>query len=173
MCSERGELLTGYFPGTFDFLHPGHLVALEYASTRCRELVVMLQVNAGVVRPDKAVPVLSVSERCDMVMATRFVSRVVPYVTEEELCSYLAVHSPCVRFLGDDWKNREFSGSDIEGVVNLFVPRVHKLSSSILRGRVFDVRGDKRGVPCSLPGGPMRCPTLSHDFDDCPRRRDE
>ena len=127
--------MTGIFPGTFDFLHPGHLKALQEARAQCEYLVVALQVDASI-RPGKNAPVFTPSERTWMLKACRWVDDVIPYTTEEELIDVLKYYAPCIRFLGDDWSDREYTGKDAPGVMDVFVSREHNWSSSNIRGRL-------------------------------------
>ena len=127
--------MIGIFPGTFDFLHPGHLKAIREAHDQCDCLVIALQVDASI-RPDKNPPVFTPSERYWMLGACRWVDEIVPYSTEDELVSMLKFYAPCVRFLGEDWKDKDYTGRDVEGIKTVFLSRQHDWSSSNIRARL-------------------------------------
>ena len=125
--------MTGIFPGTFDFLHPGHLRALTDARRYCDHLIVALQVDASI-RPGKHAPVFTPSERYIMLMGCKYVDEVIPYGTEEELIQLLHYYAPCRRFVGADWADKEYTGKGI--CEDIILSRGHQWSSSEIRSRL-------------------------------------
>jgi glycerol-3-phosphate cytidylyltransferase len=64
---------------TFDLLHAGHIMMLEEAKTQCDWLVVALQSDPTVDRPDKNKPIQTMYERYIQLKGCRYVDEVVPY----------------------------------------------------------------------------------------------
>lgn len=137
LVSRGGVFMIGLFPGTWDFLHPGHLKALQEARAECDYLIALLQTNAEI-REGKNKPVFSVSERYQMLKACRYVDEIIPYTTEDELVTVLEYYSPCTRFLGSDWRGKKFTGWNLPRVEHKMIDRFHNLSSSDIRKRLGD-----------------------------------
>jgi len=126
---------------TFDLLHAGHIMMLEEAKTQCDWLVVALQSDPTVDRPDKNKPIQTMYERYIQLKGCRYVDEVVPYTTEEEVRLILESRQFDVRIIGEDYKNKDFTGKDIcdeRGIRVYYNSRQHHLSSSELRKRIKD-----------------------------------
>ena len=50
----------------------------------------------------------------------------------------LKIIMPDVRFVGEEYKGKQFTGSDIEGIKIVYNKRQHSFSSSSLRKRVCE-----------------------------------
>ena len=74
-----GVYKVGYFPGAWDYLHAGHVMALEEAKSKCEYLIVGLGGNPQIGNPSKNKPVMSIEERYRMLRANRFVDAIVVY----------------------------------------------------------------------------------------------
>lgn len=125
----------GFTCGAFDLCHYGHVLMFEECRRMCDWLVVGVQTDPSVDRPDKNKPVQSLEERIGQVRALKYVDEVVVYTTEEDLYNYLKNHSPDIRFIGADWEGKEFTGYDLPVDV-VFNTRDHGFSSSDLRQRI-------------------------------------
>ena len=110
---------------------------LEECKGYCDWLVVGLQSDPSLDRPEKNKPVQSFEERLIMLRAIKWVDEVVFYDTEEELYDLLASTLPDVRIVGADWKGKEFTGHDLDIKV-AYNSRDHGYSTSSLRRRVFN-----------------------------------
>lgn len=138
------EIRTGFTCGAFDLLHPGHLLLLEWARTRCDRLIVGLHTDPTIDRPtEKERPVQSVFERWLQLRAVRYVDEIIPYDTERDLENLLASLNIQTRFLGDDYAyHKDFTGREIgakRGINVLYAPRHHLYSSTELRQRIRGV----------------------------------
>ena len=103
----------GFTCGTFDLLHAGHILLLQYAKSKCNYLIVGLQVDPSVDRPEKNKPIQSLYERQLQLEACRYVDQIIVYQTERDLellCSSLHLD---IRFLGEEYKNKNFTGKQI------------------------------------------------------------
>ena len=152
MCSDRGkEMKVGITASTFDLLHAGHVMMLREAKDQCDYLICALQIDPSFDRPDKNKPVQSIVERHTQLAAVRYVDEVIPYLTEQDLEDILKMHNINVRIIGEEYKEREFTGRiicDQRGIDIYFNKRDHRFSTSDLRARVYgeelkkDIEGD-------------------------------
>lgn len=127
---------TGFTCGAFDLLHAGHLLFLEECRKRCDFLVVGLQSDPSIDRPEKNKPIETIEERLIRLSACRFVGAVVHYETEADLYVLKAnMHQLDVVFLGSDHEGKPFTGDDLPIAVE-FIPRDHEMSSSSLKERI-------------------------------------
>ena len=104
---------------------------------QCDHLVVGLQIDPSVDRPDKNKPVQSVEERMVQLSACRHIDTVLCYNDEKDLIRLLKEVNPDVRFIGVDWKDKEYTGKDLPIKV-IFNTRDHGYSSSSLRKRIVE-----------------------------------
>ena len=126
---------------TFDLLHAGHIMMLEEAKTQCDWLVIALQSDPTVDRPEKNKPIQTMYERYIQLKGCKYVDEIVPYTTEEEVRLILESRPFDVRIIGEDYKNKDFTGKDIcdeRGIRIYYNSRQHHLSSSELRKRIKD-----------------------------------
>jgi len=145
----------GFTASTFDLFHAGHVVMLEEAKRVCDYLIVGIQVDPTVDRPrTKNKPVQSIIERQIQLAACRFVDEIMVYTTEKELEDILMSLPLDIRILGEEYKDKEFTGKDICEKRNIeiyFNKRDHYFSSSDLRQRVYDAEKQKREVDTVWP----------------------
>ena len=132
----------GFTCGAFDLLHAGHALMLAEARQKCDHLIVAVQSDPSIDRPEKNKPVQSYEERLTMVKAIRWVDEVREYDTEEQLRKILLEINPDVRIVGADWKDKEFTGHDLDIDV-YFNTRDHGWSTSDLRRRVHSAEEKK------------------------------
>lgn len=124
----------------FDLLHAGHIKMLEEAKLYCDYLVVGLQTDPTVDRPNKNKPTQSVVERYIQLKGCKFVDEIVPYTTEEDLEDILKSFHIHLRIVGDEYKEKNFTGRaycEEKGIELYFNARDHRFSSSSLREQVF------------------------------------
>ena len=125
---------------TFDLLHAGHIGMLREAKANCDYLIVGLQSDPTIDRPDtKNKPVQTMVERYAQLNALKLVDEIVPYQTEQDVIDILELFQLDVRFLGEEYKLQDFTGKDVcqeRGIALHFNKRDHRFSSSDLRKRV-------------------------------------
>jgi glycerol-3-phosphate cytidylyltransferase len=127
----------GFTCSTFDLLHAGHITMLEEAKHHCDYLIVGLQNDPTEDRPEKNKPVQSIVER--QIPAVKYVDEIVIYNTEQDLTDLLLTLPIGVRILGDEYKDKDFTGKDIateRGCKIVYNGRAHSFSSTNLRKRV-------------------------------------
>lgn len=131
----------GFTCSTFDLLHAGHITMLEEAKHHCDYLIVGLQNDPTLDRPEKNAPVQTIVERQIQLAAVKYVDEIVIYNTEQDLVDLLLTLPIDVRVLGDEYKNKDFTGKDIakqRGSKIVYNGRDHSFSSTSLRQRVFN-----------------------------------
>lgn len=137
----------GFTCSTFDLFHAGHIIMLKEAKQQCDYLIVGLQTDPTIDRPDtKNKPVQSMFERFVQLEACKYVDEIIPYSTEKELVDILLSYPVNVRILGDEYENKNFTGR--QECINLgikfyFNKRNHSFSTTELRQRVVDAEASK------------------------------
>lgn len=133
---------------SFDLLHSGHIQMLREAKSQCDYLICGLQVDPSLDRPTKNKPVQTIVERYTQLAAVRYVDEIVPYVTESDLEDILAAYPIDIRILGDEYKDKDFTGRDIckkRGIELYFNKRDHRFSTSELRKRITEAGATTTG----------------------------
>ena len=137
----------GFTCSTFDLLHAGHITMLEEAKHHCDYLIVGLQNDPTLDRPEKNAPVQTIVERQIQLAAVKYVDEIVIYNTEQDLVDLLLTLPIDVRVLGDEYKNKDFTGKDIakqRGSKIIYNGRDHSFSSTSLRRRVAEAETNTR-----------------------------
>ena len=124
----------GFTCSTFDLFHAGHVAMLEEAKKQCDYLIVGIQTDPTIDRPEKNAPIQSLIERQIQVRACKFVDETIVYTTENDLIILLTTLPLDVRILGIEYKDKDYTG---KGIVNAYYnKRSHSFSSSELRQRM-------------------------------------
>lgn len=129
----------GLTASTFDLLHAGHIEMLREAKSECDYLICGLQIDPSIDRSNKNKPVQTVVERYTQLSAVKFVDEIIPYLYESDLEDILQMRDIHVRILGEEYRNKDFTGRDIckaRDIELYFNKRDHRFSSSGLRKRV-------------------------------------
>lgn len=130
----------GFVAGAFDLLHAGHILMLEQAKTQCDYLIVGLQSDPSIDRPEKNKPIESLYERWIRLRGCKYVDEVIPYTTEAEILHILQTQSIDVRILGEDYIEKDdFTGlayCNEMGIEIYYNDRRHNFSTSELRKRI-------------------------------------
>ena len=122
--------------GAFDLFHAGHVLMLEEAKAVCDYLIVCIQTDPSLDREEKNKPVQSIIEREIQVSGCRYVDEVIIYDTEVDLLNIIDEVDWDVRILGEEYKDKDFTGRDQTLERCYFNKRPHTFSSSELRERV-------------------------------------
>lgn len=131
----------GFTCSTFDLLHAGHVQMLRDAKQHCDYLLVGLQIDPSLDRPEKNKPVQSIVERYTQLKGIKYVDEIIPYGTEEDLLDLMELYTIDVRILGEEYRDKDFTGRDIcrkRDIDIVFNNRDHRFSTSDLRMRVRD-----------------------------------
>lgn len=129
--------IKGFTCGALDLLHAGHVLMLKECKSQCDYLIVGLQTDPSIDRPEKNKPVETVEERKIRLQGCKYVDKIITYNTEEDLYNLLKELKPDIRFLGADHKDKPFTGEDLPIKV-IFNSRDHNFSSSNLKQRIYE-----------------------------------
>ena len=124
---------------TFDLFHAGHVKMLEEAKRQCDYLIVGLQLDPSIDRPEKNSPSQSIIERYIQLKGSKFVDEIIPYVSEQDLEEILMSLKINIRIIGIEYKNNNFTGKKIclENDIEIYYnSRDHRFSSTGLRFQV-------------------------------------
>lgn len=127
----------GFTCGVFDLFHAGHVMMLQECKKNCDYLIVALNKAENIseaINPGKKRPIFTIEERVTIMSACRYVDEVLTYNSEEELLEILKTKNIAVRFLGEDYKGKKITGSELN-IQIYYTDRSHGLSTSQYRMR--------------------------------------
>lgn len=110
---------------------------LKEAKSACDYLIVALQVDPTIDRPNKNKPIQSFFERWVQLSAVKYVDEIIPYTTESELMTILQNYNIDVRILGEEYETKSFTGNNLD-MEYYFNKRTHEYSSTELKQRIID-----------------------------------
>jgi glycerol-3-phosphate cytidylyltransferase len=131
----------------FDLFHAGHVAMLREAKTRCDYLIVGLQTDPTLDRPEKNRPIQTVFERYVQLQACKYIDEIIPYATEKDVEDILRTYRFDVRIIGEDYAGKEFTGKKIcvdRSIEIYYNSRKHNFSTSELRQRVHERTLDRK-----------------------------
>ena len=130
----------GFTASCFDLFHAGHVLMLRDAKEYCNFLIVGLQSDPTLDRPDtKNQPIQDMYERYIQLEACKYVDAIYVYSTEDDLMNLIKTQPIDVRFLGDDYCGEDFTGKDycLQNDIDLvYLQRKHNYSTTNLRNRI-------------------------------------
>jgi glycerol-3-phosphate cytidylyltransferase len=129
-------MITGFTCSCFDLLHAGHILMLEEAKLHCDRLVVGLQTDPTLDRPEKNAPLQSVTERYIQLAAVKYVDEIIPYSTEQDLSNLLKALPIDIRIIGEDYRDKAFTGKELN-IPLYYNKREHDWSSCALRKKII------------------------------------
>ena len=129
--------IKGVIAGNFDVMHPGYIKMFREMGLYCDVLIVLLHTDPSIERPHKIKPILSVEERKEMLMQIRPIKDVIRYTYEEQLYDLLKMGEFNIRFLGDDYKNKPFTGDNLNIPIH-YLNRSHGWSTTKFKQLIHD-----------------------------------
>jgi len=135
--------IVGITFGSFDLCHYGHVLMFEECKQYCDYLIVGVQSDPSIDRPEKNSPIQSHEERLGLVNSIKFVDEVKSYNTESDLVDMLKEVNPDIRILGADHEGTKFTGYELSSIKTIFNSRDHGYSTSELRRRVYEAEKKK------------------------------
>ena len=133
----------GFTASSFDLFHSGHVAMLKEARANCDFMIVGLQTDPTIDRPEKNQPIQSVFERYVQLEGCKYIDEIIPYATEQDLVDILLTYNIDVRFIGEEYKTKEFTGKQIcvdKGIKIHYNSRQHSFSTSGLRKRIGEAK---------------------------------
>lgn len=128
---------------TFDLLHAGHVTMLQECKQHCDFLICALQLDPTIDRPHKNKPVQSIVERYLQLEAVKWVDKIIPYSTEQELEEIFLSQNLQVRIIGSDYIGKDFTAKDIcknRGIEIVYNKRDHHWSTTELRKKINNLK---------------------------------
>jgi len=129
------NLRRGIIAGSFDLIHPGYIKMFEDAKTVCDYLIVALQDDPTIDRPQKNRPVQTKEERQYILQSIRYIDEIIFYSTEQELNVLLKDTKHDIRILGSEYKNTQHNGCEL-GIPVHYHTRDHAWSCSALKEKI-------------------------------------
>ena len=134
----------GFTCSCFDLFHAGHIMMLKECKDNCDYLIVGLQTDPTIDRPEKNKPIQTVFERFIQLQACKYIDEIVVYATESELLDVLRSYKLNTRFVGEEYRAKEFTGKDLVHVH--YNSRKHSFSTTELRQRVIEANKENGRV---------------------------
>lgn len=128
----------GFTCSCFDLFHAGHIMMLKESKSICDYLIVGLQTDPTIDRPEKNSPIQSIFERYVQLEACKYVDEIVVYATEKDLLDILHSYPIGIRIVGDEYKDKDFTGKNLSHIEIYYNSRKHSFSTTELRGRVIE-----------------------------------
>lgn len=118
-----------------DLVHAGHCLMFKECKEKCDYFIVGLHVDPSIERKNKNKPIMSLEERLIILSSNKYVDYIIVYDTEEDLLYLLNELKPQIRFIGEDWKGKKFTGHDLP-IKIVYNKREHNYSTTELRQRI-------------------------------------
>ena len=121
--------IVGVIAGNFDVIHPGYIYMFDECKKHCDILLLLLHDDPSIERPEKIKPILDLNERNMILSSLKQIDRIITYQIESDLYNILKAEQIDIRFLGDDYKNKAFTGDDL-GIPIHYLDRSHGWSTT-------------------------------------------
>ena len=121
--------IVGVIAGNFDVIHPGYIYMFDECKKHCDILLLLLHDDPSIERPEKIKPMLDLSERNMILSSLKQVDRIITYQIESDLYDILKTEQIDIRFLGDDYKDKAFTGDDLDIPIH-YLDRSHGWSTT-------------------------------------------
>ena len=119
----------GVIAGNFDVIHPGYIHMFDECKNYCDTLLLLLHEDPSIERPEKIKPILSLNERSMTLNSLKQIDQIITYKTESDLYEILMAKQIDVRFLGDDYRDKSFTGDDLNIPIH-YLDRSHGWSTT-------------------------------------------
>ena len=136
-------MIKGFTASSFDLFHSGHVAMLKEARGNCDYMIVGLQTDPTIDRPEKNQPIQSVFERYVQLEGCKYIDEIIPYATEQDLQDILLTYDISKRFIGEEYKSKDFTGKQLcvdKGIEIHYNSRQHSFSTSGLRKRISEAK---------------------------------
>ncbi len=127
----------GVIAGNFDVIHPGYIKMFKECKTYCKQLIVLLHIDPSIERPAKLKPILTKQERTEILTSIKFINGIAYYTYEKELVDLIYRLNPDIRFLGDDYRGKTYTGFELDVPVH-YLNRDHGWSTTKFKKLIAD-----------------------------------
>jgi len=128
---------TGVIAGNFDVIHPGYIKMFKECKRYCENFIILLHTDPSIERPEKLKPILSVDERVEVLYSIKYIDSVITYTYESDLLDVLEGIRPDIRFLGDDYRGRTYTGFELNIPIH-YLNRDHGWSTTKFKKLIAD-----------------------------------
>ena len=136
-------MIRGFIAGNFDVIHPGYIKTFKECRNNCEHFTILLHADPTIERPNKLKPVLSVDERIEVLSSIKFIDDIKVYTYEKELIELLRVNKFDIRFLGDDYIGKSFTGIELNIDIH-YLSRSHGWSTTKFKKLIADTIKTKK-----------------------------
>jgi glycerol-3-phosphate cytidylyltransferase len=127
----------GVIAGNFDVIHPGYIKMFKECKSYCKQLIILLHIDPSIERPEKLKPILSREERTEILTSIKFIDAIAYYTYEKELVDLIYRLNPDIRFLGDDYRGKTYTGFELDVPVH-YLNRDHGWSTTKFKKLIAD-----------------------------------
>ena len=127
----------GVIAGNFDVIHPGYIKTFKECKSYCQQFTILLHTDPSIERPEKLKPILTKEERTEILTSIRFINGIAYYTYEKELVDLIKRLSPDIRFLGDDYRGKTYTGFELDVPVH-YLNRDHGWSTTKFKKLIAD-----------------------------------
>jgi len=127
----------GIIAGNFDVIHPGYIKMFKECKSYCKQFIVLLHIDPSIERPEKLKPILTKEERTEILTSIKFINGIAYYTYEKELVDLIKRLSPDIRFLGDDYRGKTYTGFELDVPVH-YLNRDHGWSITKFKKLIAD-----------------------------------
>ena len=106
-------MIKGVIAGNFDVIHPGYIKTFRECKKKCDHFTILLHSDPTIERPNKLKPILSVEERIEILSSIKYIDDIKVYTYEKDLIKLLEDNKFNIRFLGDDYIGKAFTGIEL------------------------------------------------------------
>ena len=130
------DMIIGFTCSAFDLLHAGHISMLRECKENCDYLIVGLHIDPSFERKSKNKPIQSIYERYLQLERCKYIDKIIPYQTEKDLLDIMKMENISLRFIGEEYKGKNYTGWEEFPNRTVYNKRRHNFSSSELRNRI-------------------------------------
>ena len=127
----------GIIAGNFDVIHPGYIKMFKECKSYCQQFIVLLHIDPSIERPEKLKPILTKEERTEILTSIKFIDGIAYYTYEKELVDLIYRLNPDIRFLGDDYRGKTYTGFELDIPVH-YLNREHGWSTTKFKKLIAD-----------------------------------
>lgn len=128
---------TGVIAGNFDVIHPGYIKMFKECKSYCKQFIILLHTDPSIERPEKLKPILTKEERTEVLTSIKYIDGIAYYTYEKELVDLIKRLSPDIRFLGDDYRGKTYTGFELDIPVH-YLNRDHGWSTTKFKKLIAD-----------------------------------
>ena len=136
-------MVKGVIAGNFDVIHPGYIKTFKECKENCDHFTILLHSDPTIERPNKLKPILSVDERIEILNSIKYIDDIKVYTYEEELIKLLGDNKFNIRFLGDDYIGKSFTGIELNIEIH-YLNRDHGWSTTTFKKLIAETIKTKK-----------------------------